>query len=398
MEGLAHAPATGPQLDGRRALAALVDLLIVGAVAVLLGTLLGEATGLPALALGWALYYYFAFESSGGQTPGKRLVGLRVVRADGGRVGMREAAVRTVLRVVDGIGLYLVGLVVMLVTGKRRQRLGDLAAGTVVTSADAPAEPALAAAAPAPAASAPAPAPAPTAPAPAPTAAPDVGTPLPATQPAQPAVPEVRDFRPFETPAEAPPAEPPATEARPIEAQQDPVEESAPEAPAADAPAEVAAPEAAPVEESALPGMTPADAAPVEDAPLPGVTPADAAPVEEAPLPEVPPADSPLTEVPPPEDAPVEDASAERVLEEVPPLQDAPSEQDPRAELLRAIEDASAHAGGSDEEAVVRPSRLEIVSNPIDLVMDDQEPADGGSDAGQDTSGDAGSGGDDGAA
>ena len=86
--------------------------------------------------LGWALYYYFACESGGGQTIGKRLMRLRVVRADGGHAGMGEIFVRTILRVIDGIALYLVGLVVMLVTGERRQRLGDLAAGTVVVDAN----------------------------------------------------------------------------------------------------------------------------------------------------------------------------------------------------------------------------------------------------------------------
>jgi hypothetical protein len=45
--------------------------------------------------------------------------------------------VRTVLRVIDGIGLYIVGLIVMLVTGQRRQRLGDLAGGTMVVDASA---------------------------------------------------------------------------------------------------------------------------------------------------------------------------------------------------------------------------------------------------------------------
>ena len=53
---------------------------------------------------------------------------LRVVRADGRPAGMREIAVRTILRVIDGIGMYIVGLIVMLVTGERRQRIGDLAA------------------------------------------------------------------------------------------------------------------------------------------------------------------------------------------------------------------------------------------------------------------------------
>ena len=64
---------------------------------------------------------------------------LRVVCADGRPAGMREIAVRTILRVVDGIGMYIVGLVVMLVTGERRQRIGDLAAGTIVVDASGPA-------------------------------------------------------------------------------------------------------------------------------------------------------------------------------------------------------------------------------------------------------------------
>ena len=87
--------------------------------------------------LGWALYYHFAMESGDGQTVGKKLMKLRVVLADGRPAGMREIAVRTVLRVVDGIGFYIVGLIVMLATGQRRQRLGDLAAGTMVVDASA---------------------------------------------------------------------------------------------------------------------------------------------------------------------------------------------------------------------------------------------------------------------
>lgn len=151
MNAIAHAsalPTSGPQLDNRRVLAALIDLLIVGAGAALIlfaadalpGGSAGEeiGSGLYLLATAWALYYYFACESGGGQTLGKRIMRLRVVRADGGEAGMGEIAVRTVLRVVDGIGLYLVGLVVMLVSGKRRQRLGDMAGGTIVVDASAP--------------------------------------------------------------------------------------------------------------------------------------------------------------------------------------------------------------------------------------------------------------------
>ena len=136
---------SGSKLDNRRVLAAIVDLAIVlaGSVVILfaadaLSGDSGEIRGaLGAVILGWALYYHFAMESGGGQTVGKKLMKLRVVLADGRPAGMREVAVRTVLRVVDGIGLYIVGLIVMLATGERRQRLGDLAAGTKIVDASA---------------------------------------------------------------------------------------------------------------------------------------------------------------------------------------------------------------------------------------------------------------------
>jgi uncharacterized RDD family membrane protein YckC len=133
---------TGPKLDNRRVLAALVDLGIVvaGSLVILFAgdALSGDRSGaLGAVILGWALYYYFALESGDGQTVGKKVMKLRVVRSDGRPAGMREIAVRTVLRVVDGVGGYIVGLIVMLATGQRRQRLGDLAAGTMIVDASA---------------------------------------------------------------------------------------------------------------------------------------------------------------------------------------------------------------------------------------------------------------------
>ena len=148
MNATAQAPAaafTGPKLDNRRVLAALVDLAIVvaGSVVILFAAdaLSGDNSeirgALGAVILGWALYYYFAMESGDGQTVGKKLMKLRVVLADGRPAGMREVGVRTVLRVIDGIGLYIVGLIVMLVTGERRQRLGDLAARTMIVDASA---------------------------------------------------------------------------------------------------------------------------------------------------------------------------------------------------------------------------------------------------------------------
>jgi uncharacterized RDD family membrane protein YckC len=149
----ASAPARGPQFDNRRVLAGLIDLAIVAVMMVALGVAVGLVAGdgagmttaLRAVLLGWALFYYFALESGAGQTVGKRVMGLRVTMADGSHADMRAVAVRTVLRVIDGFAFYVVGLIVMLATGERRQRLGDLAGGTIVTSADAPAAPTAAA-------------------------------------------------------------------------------------------------------------------------------------------------------------------------------------------------------------------------------------------------------------
>jgi uncharacterized RDD family membrane protein YckC len=132
---------SGSKLDNRRVLAALIDLAIVGAgggaILVAAGVLGGDGGSLGAplagVVVGWALYYYFACESGGGQTVGKKLTRLRVVRVDGGPAGMREIAIRTALRLVD---TALVGLIAMLATGERRARLGDLAAGTTIVSTD----------------------------------------------------------------------------------------------------------------------------------------------------------------------------------------------------------------------------------------------------------------------
>ena len=133
---------------GRRVGAGLVDLLVALIIFLALGAALGGAQtdgsrvgvqvqGLDAvLVFGVILLYYGALEALTGQTIGKRVFGLRVVRAaDGGKAGTGQIALRTLLRLVDGLGAYLVGLIVVLVTGKRRARLGDLAGRTAVVRA-----------------------------------------------------------------------------------------------------------------------------------------------------------------------------------------------------------------------------------------------------------------------
>jgi uncharacterized RDD family membrane protein YckC len=137
------AQASGPRLDNRRIAAGVVDLAVVGLVAVVLRAVAGGefTTGLAAVTVAWGLFYYFVSESTWSQTLGKRLLGLRVERSGGGAPDERAVALRTVVRVVDGIAFYLVGLLVMLRTGERRQRLGDIVAGTVVVDARAAAKP-----------------------------------------------------------------------------------------------------------------------------------------------------------------------------------------------------------------------------------------------------------------
>jgi len=84
---------------------------------------------------GFILYYaYFAiFEATwSGQTPGKRVVGLRVIAISGRPLGVFEAILRNLLRLVDQMPfIYAVGILSVFLT-ERNQRLGDLAAGTVV--------------------------------------------------------------------------------------------------------------------------------------------------------------------------------------------------------------------------------------------------------------------------
>jgi len=134
---------------GSRFLALALDTIVQASAiaAVILVALAGlVATGVAwrgvgvwveaaALLILFTLYYgYFgAFEALwSGQTPGKRVVGLRVLSVTGRPVSVSEAILRNVVRVADQLpGIYAVGILFVLVTG-RNQRLGDLAAGTVV--------------------------------------------------------------------------------------------------------------------------------------------------------------------------------------------------------------------------------------------------------------------------
>ncbi len=89
-------------------------------------------------ALGLNIVYYFLLESRDGQTVGKRRCGVRVVSLDGSPASPKAIALRSVLRFFDYLPVwYASGLINMVRTGpERRQRIGDVAAGTKVIAVE----------------------------------------------------------------------------------------------------------------------------------------------------------------------------------------------------------------------------------------------------------------------
>ena len=76
-------------------------------------------------------FYGVLFETfMNGQTPGKYILGLRVLSASGQPINGMQAALRNILRAADM--LLGVGCLAVMTLNRRYQRLGDLVAGTVV--------------------------------------------------------------------------------------------------------------------------------------------------------------------------------------------------------------------------------------------------------------------------
>jgi uncharacterized RDD family membrane protein YckC len=139
---------------GSRFLAVLTDstiqcavlFLMIFAFALIFGSARRTAAGAPSdTAVKWfiaaivlfyfLLYwgYYSLFEAFwNGQTPGKRLLKIRVIKDSGRQITLFEALARNLLRIIDWLPtLYLVGVITML-CNKEQKRLGDLVAGTIV--------------------------------------------------------------------------------------------------------------------------------------------------------------------------------------------------------------------------------------------------------------------------
>ena len=62
---------------------------------------------------------------------GKMALGLRVIRTDGAPISWTESIIRNLLRIIDGLFVYLVGAI-LIWTSPLKQRLGDRVAKTVV--------------------------------------------------------------------------------------------------------------------------------------------------------------------------------------------------------------------------------------------------------------------------
>lgn len=135
---------------GSRFLALLIDTMIQGAALILGAIVIGllsaagvltRSRNLAGIAIGlfiiiaFLLFYaYFVlFEIFwNGQTPGKRVIGIRVIKDSGRRLSAVESIGRNLLRIVDQLpGFYAIGILCA-VLNKQNKRLGDIVAGSVV--------------------------------------------------------------------------------------------------------------------------------------------------------------------------------------------------------------------------------------------------------------------------
>ncbi|MES9833244.1 MAG: RDD family protein [Candidatus Thiodiazotropha sp. DIVDIV] len=124
-----------------RACAWAIDALLRAVIYVILAVVLGFLGG-----LGWGVmlislfliewFYPVLFELHNGATPGKRAMGILVIQENGTPVTPSASVIRNLLRSADFLPfLYAVGLIAML-SNRGFQRLGDLAAGTLVVYRD----------------------------------------------------------------------------------------------------------------------------------------------------------------------------------------------------------------------------------------------------------------------
>ncbi|MGI8726297.1 MAG: RDD family protein [Solirubrobacterales bacterium] len=130
---------------GSRMLARMLDLFLGGllalGVAVVIGLVLaaiGAPVGLAfATGAGFIFFVLLGYDvyfevTRGGQTPGKRKLSVRVLDTEGGPVSVRASLARNALRLIDDFGTFFIAGTIAIARSARNQRLGDMAAGTLV--------------------------------------------------------------------------------------------------------------------------------------------------------------------------------------------------------------------------------------------------------------------------
>jgi uncharacterized RDD family membrane protein YckC len=141
-------PAATTQVEnilGIRIIAGIIDIVAIIVIYALFAILFGDNSseggnvstslnGFPGLLfLVISFAYYLVPEALTGQTLGKKIMGIKVVALEG-EMSWGKAAIRTILRIIDGLFLYLVGVLCIAIS-KKHQRIGDMAAGTIVVKA-----------------------------------------------------------------------------------------------------------------------------------------------------------------------------------------------------------------------------------------------------------------------
>jgi uncharacterized RDD family membrane protein YckC len=125
---------------GSRFMALLLDYTICGIaylIALIAALALGDGLAVTIVSvtaiLAINVVYFTLFEVfGGGRTLGKRATGLRVVMDGGGQVGLRASLIRNIIRLIEFAFLFYTPAVISVLATKDNQRLGDLAAGTLV--------------------------------------------------------------------------------------------------------------------------------------------------------------------------------------------------------------------------------------------------------------------------
>ena len=138
-------------VTGRRIGAAVIDFLIAILLLFLVGAIFGDSeakdTSISAqlgpldtlLFLALLFGYFWGTEAAWGATVGKRVLGLRVIAADGTAPSSGAIIIRNIVRFVDWLpGLYIIGAIAVFAGGQPRRRLGDRAAKTLVVAGDEP--------------------------------------------------------------------------------------------------------------------------------------------------------------------------------------------------------------------------------------------------------------------